>query len=255
MQSFCRKGQKGFSLQSGLDNINQCYYLNVNALIRQHNKKMSDLNSSSKPSNLSFEEVNPETKQEYTFTVYSENRIGILSRIAIIFSKRKINIESLNTSPSEIEGIHRFNIVIQESREVVQKLTRQIEKQVEVLKVYFSTNNEIIWQELALYKVPTDVIAEKVEVERLLRQYGATAVVIRKDYTVFSVTGHKEETERLVIALEPYNLIEFVRSARVAIIKNSRGFHEKLKEFEALEPGEDVVENEFLNKGDDVFTM
>jgi len=201
------------------------------------------------------EESQTEVKEEYTFTVYSENRIGILSRITIIFSKRKINIVSLNTSPSEIDGIHRFNIVIQETGEVVKKLARQIEKQVEVLKVYFNRNDEIVWQELALYKVPTDIIAEKVQVERLLRHYGATAVVIRKDYTVFSVTGHKEETDRLLIALEPYDLIEFVRSARVAIIKNSRGFHEKLKEFEALEPGEEVIENEFLNKGDDVFTM
>lgn len=214
--------------------------------------ELNNKQTSSAPSSL---EVQEEVKQDYTFTVYTENRIGILSRIAIIFSKRKINIESLNTSPSEIEGIHRFNIVIQETGEVVQKLARQIEKQVEVLKCYFSTNDEIIWQELALYKVPTEIIAEKVAVERLLRQYGATAVVIRKDYTVFSVTGHKEETDRLVTALEPYNLIEFVRSARVAIIKNSRGFHEKLKEFEALEPGEEVIENEFLNKGDDVFTM
>ncbi|MBC7744868.1 MAG: acetolactate synthase small subunit [Flavobacterium sp.] len=216
---------------------------------------MSDININQNTSLFSKEDDGSETKQEYTFTVYSENRIGILSRIAIIFSKRKINIESLNTSPSEIEGIHRFNIVIQETGEVVKKLARQIEKQVEVLKVYYSTNDQIIWQELALYKVPTDVIAEKVEVERLLHQFGATAVVIRKDYTVFSVTGHKEETDRLVTALEPYSLIEFVRSARVAIIKNSRGFHEKLKEFEALEPGEEVIENEFLNKGDDVFTM
>lgn len=214
--------------------------------------ELNNKQTSAAPSSL---EVQEEAKQDYTFTVYTENRIGILSRIAIIFSKRKINIESLNTSPSEIEGIHRFNIVIQETGEVVKKLARQIEKQVEVLKVYFSTNDEIIWQELALYKVPTEIIAEKVAVERLLRQYGATAVVIRKDYTVFSVTGHKEETDRLVIALEPYNLIEFVRSARVAIIKNSRGFHEKLKEFEALEPGEEVIENEFLNKGDDVFSM
>ncbi len=216
---------------------------------------MSDLKNNPQANSLSRGEGWAEAKQEFTFTVYTENRIGILSRIAIIFSKRKINIESLNTSPSEIEGIHRFNIVITETGEVVKKLARQIEKQVEVLKVYFNTNEEIIWQELALYKVSTDVIAEKVHVERLLRQYGATAVVIRKDYTVFSVTGHKEETDRLISALEPYELIEFVRSARVAIIKNSRGFHEKLKEFEALEPGEEVIENEFLNKGDDVFTM
>jgi acetolactate synthase I/III small subunit len=194
-------------------------------------------------------------KQEYTITVYTENQIGLLNRIAIIFSRRKINIESMNTSPSEIEGIHRFTIVINETEEVVRKLCRQIEKQVEVLKVYYNTSDEIVWQELALYKVSTDEIAEKVQVERLLREYGARAVVIRKDYTVFETSGHREETDRLVEVLEPYGLIEFVRSARVAIIKASHGFHEKLKEFEQFDPGEEVVENEFLDKQDEVFTM
>ncbi|HTJ13585.1 MAG TPA: acetolactate synthase small subunit [Dinghuibacter sp.] len=195
------------------------------------------------------------SKQEFTITVYTENQIGLLNRIAIMFSRRKINIESLNTSPSEIEGIHRFTIVINEFEDVVRKLCRQIEKQVEVLKAYFNTNEELVWQELALYKVPTDVIAEKVSVERLLREYGARAVVIRKDYTVFEATGHREETDKLIKALEPYGLIEFVRSARVAIIKDSNGFHEKLKEFENREPGEAVIENEYLGKGAEVFSM
>src|SRR6201992_1941228 len=126
-------------------------------------------------------------KQEFTITVYTENQVGLLTRISIMFSRRKINVDSLNTSPSEIEGIHRFTIVINEFEEVVRKLCRQIEKQVEVLKVYFNTNEEIVWQELALYKVPTDIIAEEVKVERLLSQHGAKAVVIRKDYTVFEV--------------------------------------------------------------------
>jgi acetolactate synthase-1/3 small subunit len=187
------------------------------------------------------------TKQEYTITVYTENQIGLLNRIAIIFSRRKINIESLNTSPSEVDSVHRFTIVINETEDVVRKLCRQIEKQVEVLKAYYNTQEEIVWQELALYKVPTDVIAAEVKVERLLRQYGANAIVIRKDYTVFEVSGHREETDRLLSVLEPYGLIEFVRSARVAIIKNSEGFHEKLKEFEYREPGADAIENEYLS--------
>ncbi len=151
-------------------------------------------------------------KQEFTITVYTENQIGILNRIAIIFSRRKINIESLNVSPSEIEHIHRFNILITETEDVVRKLSRQIEKQVEVLKVYFNTNEDIIWQELALYKVPTDTIVEKVVVERLLRENGARAVV-------------------------------------------SNGFNSKLREFERLDPGHDVIENEFLDKEKNVFTM
>ncbi|MBD0367620.1 MAG: acetolactate synthase small subunit [Flavisolibacter sp.] len=192
-------------------------------------------------------------RQEYTITVYTENHIGLLNRIAIIFSRRKINIDSLNTSPSEVESIHRFTVVINETEDVVRKLVRQIEKQVEVLKAYYNTNDEIVWQEMALYKVPTNQIAEKVKVERLLRQYGARAVVIRKDYVVFETTGHREETDGLVKVLAPYGLIEFVRSARIAIIKDSKGFHEKLKEFEQTEPAEEVVENEYLGKQAEVF--
>jgi acetolactate synthase-1/3 small subunit len=195
------------------------------------------------------------SKQEYTITVYTENQIGLINRIAILFSRRKINIESLNTSPTEVEGIHRFTIVINETEEVVRKLCRQLEKQVDILKAYYNTNEEIIWQEMALYKVSTDEIAEKVKVERLLREYGARAVVIRKDYTVFETTGQREETDRLIAFLEPLGLIEFVRSARIAIIKDSSGFHEKLKEFELTEPGEELVENEYLDKQDQVFSM
>lgn len=194
-------------------------------------------------------------KAEYTITVYTENQVGLLNRIAIIFSRRKINVESLNVSPSEVEGIHRFTIVINETEEVLRKLCRQIERQVEVLKAYYNTNEEIIWQEMALYKVPTDEVAEKMKVERLLREHGARAVVIRKDYTIFETTGQREETDKLVKVLEPFGLIEFVRSARVAIIKASKGFHEKLKEFEQEEPAEELVENEFLDKGQGVFTM
>jgi acetolactate synthase I/III small subunit len=194
-------------------------------------------------------------KQEYTITVHTENHIGLLNRIAIIFSRRKINVESMNTSPSEISGIHRFTIVITESEEVVIKLVRQIEKQVEVLKCRYNTNEEIIWQEFALYKVSTEEIFEKIKVERLLREYGARAVVIRKDYTIFEVSGHREETERLVKFFEPYGLIEFVRSARVAITKASKGFHDKLKEFEKAEPGVEIVENEYLDRKEEIFTM
>ena len=197
----------------------------------------------------------PPDRQEYNITAYTENQVGLLNRIAIIFSRRKINIESLNVSPSEIEGIHRFNIVITETEEVVSKLAGQIEKQVEVLKVYYNTNADVIWQEMALYKVPTDVIAEKASVERLLRENGARAVVIRKDYTVFETTGHREETDALIKVLQPYGLIEFVRSARIAIIKASDGFNRQLREFEEEKPGEEVIKNEFLNDRDGVFTM
>jgi acetolactate synthase-1/3 small subunit len=194
-------------------------------------------------------------KKEFTITVYGENQIGLLNRIAIIFVRRKINIDSMNTSPSEIGGIHRFTILIDETEEVVRKVCRQIEKQVDVLKVYFNTEENIVWQEMALYKVSTEEIAEKAKVERLLREFGARVVAITKDFTIFETTGHREETDKLVKVLEPYGLTEFVRSARIAIMKSSRGFHEKLKEFEQRAPGEELIENEYLNQQQGVFSM
>ena len=194
-------------------------------------------------------------KKEFTITVYGENQIGLLNRIAIIFVRRKINIDSMNTSPSEIVGIHRFTILIDETEEVVRKVCRQIEKQVDVLKVYFNTEENIVWQEMALYKVSTEEIAEKAKVERLLREFGARVVAITKDFTIFETTGHREETDKLVKVLEPYGLTEFVRSARIAIMKSSRGFHEKLKEFEQRAPGEELIENEYFNQQQGVFSM
>jgi acetolactate synthase I/III small subunit len=193
--------------------------------------------------------------EEITITVYTENQVGLLNRIAIMFSRRKINIESLNVSPSELEGISRFTIVVKEDEDVVRKLARQLEKQVEVLKVYFNKDDEIIWQEMALYKVPANIVAEKIKVERFLRQLGARAVVIRQDYIVFEVTGQREEVDKVMQYLAPYGLIEFVRSARIAIIKASKGFHENLKEFENESPGEKSSSNEYLSQNEEVFTM
>ncbi len=194
-------------------------------------------------------------KQEFTITLFTENSIGLIGRISGIFSRRKINIESLNTSPSEVEGIHRFTLVINETEEVVKKLCRQMEKQIDVLKAYFNTDNEIVWQEQALYKVPTDVVTEKLYVERLLRQYNANTVVIRADYIVFETSGHREEIDKLTNELAKYGLIEFVRGARIAIIKDSEGFHKKILQFENKEPSPILIENEFLDQQDQVFTM
>ncbi len=137
-------------------------------------------------------------KQEYTLTIYTENQVGLINKIAIMFSRRKISLESLNTSPSEIENIYRFTIVVRETAEVVRNLVRQIEKIVDVFKVYYNTNDEIIWQQMALYKVPTSVIMKEVKVERLLREFGAKAVVIREDYTVFETTGQEDEVNNLL---------------------------------------------------------
>ena len=194
-------------------------------------------------------------KQEYTLTVYTENQVGLLNKIAIMFSRRKINLESLNTSPSEIDNIHRFTIVVIETEEVVKNLVRQMEKLVDVFKVFYNTNEEIVWQQVALYKVPTSVIMKEVKVERLLRKYGARTVVIREDYTVFETTGQDEEVNNLLRELDKYGLIEFVRSSLIAIIKSSEGVHKKVLDMEKNDPTKKPINNEFLNHKSMIFEM
>jgi acetolactate synthase-1/3 small subunit len=194
-------------------------------------------------------------KQEYTLTIYTENQVGLINKIAIMFSRRKINLESLNTSPSEIENIYRFTLVVIEAESVVKNLVRQLEKIIDVFKVYYNTNDEIIWQQMALYKVPTSVIMKDVKVERLLREFGAKAVVIRDDYTVFETTGQELEIGNLLIELAKYGLIEFVRSSRIAIIKSSEGVHKKVLDMEKNDPTKKPINNEFLNHKSMIFEM
>mgnify|MGYP000562811419 FL=1 len=194
-------------------------------------------------------------KQEFTLTIYTENQVGLINKIAILFSRRKISLESLNTSPSEIENIYRFTIVVKETEVVVKNLVRQLEKIVDVFKVFYNTNEEIIWQQIALYKLATDVIMKEVKVERLLREYGANAVVIRNDYTVFEVTGQDNEINNLLKELDQYGLIEFVKSSKIAIIKSSDGIHQQVLDMEKNDPTKLPINNEFLNLKSMIFEM
>ena len=194
-------------------------------------------------------------KQEYTLSIYTENQVGLINKIAIMFSRRKISLESFNTSPSEIKNIYRFTIVVKETAMVVKNLVLQIEKLVDVFKVFYNTNEEIIWQQIALYKVPTAVIMKDVKVERLLRSFGAKAVVIREDYTVFETTGQDEEVNNLLEELTKYGLIEFVRSSRIAIIKDSEGVHKKILDMDKNDPTRNPINNEYLNLKSIIFEM
>lgn len=194
-------------------------------------------------------------KQEYTLTIFTENQIGLINKIAIMFSRRKISLEGFNTSPSEIENIYRFTISVKETLMVVKNLVKQLEKIVDVIKVFYNTNDEIIWQQIALYKLPTPIIINQVKVERMLRKYGAKTLVIRSDYTVFEVTGQDEEINNLMKKFQQYCLIEFVRSSKVAIIKDSTGLHEMIMEMEKQHPSGLTIKNEYLNLKNEIFQM
>jgi acetolactate synthase-1/3 small subunit len=170
--------------------------------------------------------------REYTITVFSEHKVGLLHRITVIFSRRKINIESLNTSESEVRGIFRFTIVIQTTEDMVKTVTKQIEKQIGILKAFYHTVDEIVYQEIALYKVPTTAFAHGDEVESLIRKHNARILTIEPEYIIVEKTGHKEETRQLFRELEPYGILQFVRSGRVALTKQIKEISSYLKEID-----------------------
>ncbi len=173
--------------------------------------------------------------QEYTITAFSENSIGLLNRITIIFTRRGVNIESLTVSQSSIPGVHKFTIVINNTQEKVEKVTKQIDKLVEVLKAFYHTNDEIIQQEIALYKVPTEALMKSLEIENLVRNSGARILEITPDYTVIEKTGYKTETQELFQKLAHYGVTQFTRSGTVAVTKNPKEFlTEYLHELEEL---------------------
>ena len=165
---------------------------------------------------------------EYTITVFSENHVGLLNQITIVFTRRHINIESLTVSASALPGIHKFTIVVETSLDKVEKVVKQIEKRIDVLKAYYLTNDEVVHQEIAMYKVPTNELLEGNDIEHIVRKYSARILEVTKDYTIIHKTGHKEETQALFHELNKYGVLQFVRSGRIAITK---GRIEKLSTF------------------------
>ena len=157
----------------------------------------------------------------YTVTVYSKNQVGLLIQISIIFTRRQLNIESLSVSGSAIEGVHKFTITTYSDRETMEKLVKQIEKRIDVLRAFFYTDDEIIFQEVALYKVPTDKLLDDRSIEDLIRKHNARILEVNRTYTVIEKSGHPDETQSLFEELSRYDVMQFVRSGRVAITKST----------------------------------
>ena len=160
--------------------------------------------------------------QEYTISIFSENSIGLLNRITIIFTRRKLNIESLTVSESAIKGVFKFTIVVNCEEQMAKHLVKQIEKQIDVIRAFYLTPDEILHQEIAMYKIETSSLLETNLIEGLIRRYNARILEMTKEYTVIEKTGHKAETQELFEQLKPYGVLQFVRSGRVAITRSKK---------------------------------
>ena len=156
----------------------------------------------------------------YTIAVFSENQVGILNQTSIIFTRRGLNIESLSVSPSSIEGVHKFVITCKSDYEMMHRVVRLIEKRVDVLRAFLYTDEDVVYQEVALYKVPVEQLLDHTNVEQVIRNHNARILEITREHVVIEKTGHTEETQNLFEELKKYGILQFVRSGRVAVTRS-----------------------------------
>jgi len=165
----------------------------------------------------------------YNISVFTENRIGILNRITIIFTRRHLNIESITASESEVEGVFRYTIVVNTDENQVKKLVSQIEKQIEVLKAFYHEDDQVVYQEIALYKIDTKMFSNG-GAERIVRAHHARILSIEPEFTIIEKSGQPDEIRLLFNELNTLRVLEFARSGRIAITKPMKTLDKYLNE-------------------------
>jgi len=160
----------------------------------------------------------------HTFTVFSENYPGLLSRIANIFTRRKLNIESLTVSGSEYDGIHRFEILARVDPEKADKMVRQIQKQVDVFDAFAYKAGDTMEQETRLFRMPTNNLLESNDMKRLFNTHDVKLVAVNADYSYFEKSGADSDTHQMVEEMKAFSDVEHVRSVRSTVPKSNARF-------------------------------
>ena len=158
------------------------------------------------------------TKKLYTVIIFSENTVGLLNQITIIFTRRQLNIETLSVSPSAIQGIHKFTITTFADEDMIDKVVKQSDKRVDIFKAYYNTDGDLVFQEIALYKLSTELFIKMGTVEDLIRKYNARILEMNETCVVLEKSGHYDETQALFRELrETVGVLLFLRSGSVAL--------------------------------------
>ncbi len=166
----------------------------------------------------------------FTLLIITENNIGLLNHVTIVFTRRKLNIQSITASESKVKDVYSYTIILETNRELIEKVAKQLEKIIGVFKVFVYEEHEIIHQELALYKLPIEALNSGIPIEKIVREHNARILNIEKDYILIEKTGHKKDTTELLDTLRPYGVLQFIRSGRVAMAKPMKPLEEHLKE-------------------------
>lgn len=157
-------------------------------------------------------------KTLYTIIVHSENIAGILNQITAVFTRRQINIESLNVSASSIKGVHKYTITCWTTPDVIDKVVTQIEKKIDVIQAHYFTDKEIFQREVAMYKVATPEFLANPEASKVIRRYSAHIVEVNPTFSIVEMVGMSDDITSLYQELKQLNcVLQFVRSGRIAV--------------------------------------
>ena len=170
--------------------------------------------------------------ETFNISVFTENRIGILNRITIIFTRRYLNIDSITASECELPGVYRYTIVLQSDEAQVKKVVGQIERQVDVLKAFYHRDEDIVNQELSMFKMKTKDFLSMKNREKVLNDHNARIVTLESEFIMIERTGTNDEIQKLFNELNKTGVLEFARSGRVAISKPMKSLEEHLVELE-----------------------
>lgn len=162
------------------------------------------------------------TKTLYTLLVYSENLAGILNQITAVFTRRQVNIESLNVSASSIEGVHKYTITAWSDEDQIIKITKQIEKKIDVIKADYYTDDQLFIREEGLYKLSTPEVLGNPDISRTIRKANARIVEVNPTFCCVMLSGMTEEITGLYYTLAKFNcMLQYTRSGRIAITRST----------------------------------
>ncbi len=163
---------------------------------------------------------------KHTLSVLVENKPGVLTRIAGLFSRRGFNIDSLAVGPTEHSDVSRMTVVVDVDELPLEQVTKQLNKLVEVLKVVELAAGASVQREILLVKVGTDLQTRShiLETAQLFR---AKVVDVAPDALTIEATGSSEKLEALLRILEPFGIRELVQSGRVAIGRGARSITDR----------------------------
>jgi acetolactate synthase-1/3 small subunit len=150
------------------------------------------------------------------------NQSGVMNRVTGLLMKRQFNIESISVGHTEQPGMSKMTFVVNvEDEGKLEQLLKQLQKQIDVIKVNDITDRAIVMRELALVKVVTSPSVRN-EIYSIVEPFRATVVDMSKNITTFQVTGHPEKIEAFIDLMKPYGIKELTRSGVSAFVRETQ---------------------------------